>query len=144
MCRPKTNTPARVGAAAAILGTMLLGGCSDIYMDHRDSISLTAGDAVEANKVTQIYGPCSLHSRNVNYAANGQRMQAAVERYRTNLVTPPVSPMALQTGNPSMTAAQTGSQNNGSQNGGPGGGANPAGGGGGSTPTTTTAGTSGQ
>jgi hypothetical protein len=146
MCRPRTNArtsrPARLGAAAAIVATALLGGCSDIYMDHRDSISFTAGDAVEANKTAQIYDPWPQHSRNVNYAANGQRMQSAVERYRNNLVTPPVSPMALQSGNPSTMAAQTGSQNNGSQNnasqsGGPSNAGAP--GGGGSTTTTTTA-----
>ena len=146
MCRPRTNErtsrPARLGAAAAIVATALLGGCSDIYMDHRDSISFTAGDAVEANKTAQIYDPWPQHSRNVNYAANGQRMQSAVERYRNNLVTPPVSPMALQSGNPSTMAAQTGSQNNGSQNNGSqSGGPSNAGapGGGGSTTTTTTA-----
>jgi hypothetical protein len=69
-------------------------------------------------------------------------MQSAVERYRNNLVTPPVSPMALQSGNPSTMAAQTGSQNNGSQNNGSqSGGPSNAGapGGGGSTTTTTTA-----
>jgi hypothetical protein len=146
MCRPRTNSPtsgpARLGAAGAIVAVILLGGCSDMYMDHRDSISFTAGDAVEANKVAQIYDPWPQHSRNVNYAANGQRMQSAVERYRNNLVTPPVSPMALQSGNPSMMAAQTGaqnngSQNNGSQNGGPSNAGAP--GGGGSTTTTTTA-----
>jgi hypothetical protein len=146
MCRPRTNArtsrPARLGAAAAIVATALLGGCSDIYMDHRDSISFTAGDAIEANKTAQIYDPWPQHSRNVNYAANGQRMQSAVERYRNNLVTPPVSPMALQSGNPSTMAAQTGSQNNGSQNNGSqSGGPSNAGapGGGGSTTTTTTA-----
>jgi hypothetical protein len=147
MCRPRTSAitsgPARLGAAAAIVATMLLGGCSDIYMDHRDSISFTAGDAVEANKTAQIYDPWPQHSRNVNYAANGQRMQSAVERYRNNLVTPPVSPMALQSGNPSMLAAQTGSQNNQAQNnasqsGGPSNAGAP-GGGGGTTTTTTTA-----
>jgi hypothetical protein len=151
MCRPRTNArtsrPARLGAAAAIVATALLGGCSDIYMDHRDSISFTAGDAIEANKTAQIYDPWPQHSRNVNYAANGQRMQSAVERYRNNLVTPPVSPMALQSGNSSTMAAQTGSQNNGSQNNGSqnngsqSGGPSNAGapGGGGSTTTTTTA-----
>lgn len=151
MCRPRTNArtsrPARLGAAAAIVATALLGGCSDIYMDHRDSISFTAGDAIEANKTAQIYDPWPQHSRNVNYAANGQRMQSAVERYRNNLVTPPVSPMALQSGNPSTMAAQTGSQNNGLQNNGSqnngsqSGGPSNAGapGGGGSTTTTTTA-----
>ena len=147
MCRPRTNAttrgPARLGAAAAIVATMLLGGCSDIYMDHRDSISFTAGDAVEANKTAQIYDPWPQRSRNVNYAANGQRMQSAVERYRNNLVTPPVSPMALLGGNPSMTTAQTGSQNNQAQNnasqsGGPSNAGAP-GGGGGTTTTTTTA-----
>jgi hypothetical protein len=143
MCQPRTKKPVRAGAAAVLLGTALLAGCSDIYMDHRDSISFTAGDAVEANKVAQIYDPWPQRSRNVNYAANGQRMQSAVERYRNNLVTPPVSPMALQTGNPSTTASQTGSQNNGSQNGGP---SNPGapGGGGGSATAAATAGGSGQ
>jgi len=147
MCRPRTNSkaikPSRAVAAAVVLGTVLLGGCSDIYMDHRDSIVLSAGDAVEANKVAQIYDPWPQHSRHVNYAANGQRMQSAVERYRTNQVTPPVSPMALQGGNPSMTTAQTGSQNNQAQNnasqsGGPSNAGAP-GGGGGTTTTTTTA-----
>ncbi len=146
MCRPRTNTRtsalACAGAAAAIAATALLGGCSDIYMDHRDSIAFTAGDAVEANKTAQIYDPWPQHSRNVNYAANGQRMQSAIERYRRNMVTPPVSPTALQSGNPSMMAAQTGSQNSGSQNNGSqSGGPSNAGapGGGGSTTTTTTA-----
>jgi hypothetical protein len=125
---------------------MLLGGCSDMYLDHRDSISFTAGDAVEANKTAQIYDPWPQHSRNVNYAANGQRMQSAVERYRTNLVTPPVPPMALQSGNPSIPTSQIAAQNNGSQNAGPSnaGGPGGGGGGGGGTTTTTTTTASGQ
>jgi len=97
---------------AVIIAAIALAGCSDLYIDRRDSVALSAGDAVAANQVAQMYDPWPAGSGNVNYAANGQRMQSAVERYRTNLVTPPVSPMALQQSNPSSMAAQTNSQNN--------------------------------
>jgi hypothetical protein len=90
MCRPKTNSMARpvaAAAAAVALGAML-GGCSDIYFDHRQAISVEAGDAVAANQVTQMIDPWPASSGNQHIGFNGQRMQAAVERYRTNKVTP--------------------------------------------------------
>ncbi len=154
MCRPRTDptrtalttkAPIRIAAAAAVLGTTLLAGCSDLYLDRRDSIAFGAGDAVAANQIQQMYDPWPPHSNNVNYAANGQRMQGAVERYRTNTVTPPVSPMGLQVASPSSTTPQT----NGAQNGPPSSNtttttAMPAGGGGFPTTSTTTVSTSGQ
>src|SRR5271163_4061729 len=107
MCRLRISSPAGAIAAALALAATLA-GCSDLYMDRRDSIALSAGDAVAANQTAQMYDPWPAHSGNVNHATNGQRMQSAVERYRTNAVTPPVPPMALQFGNPSSTTAQTG------------------------------------
>ncbi len=133
MCRLKISSPAGAIAAALALAAALA-GCSDLYMDRRDSIALSAGDAVAANQIAQMYDPWPAHSANVNHATNGQRMQSAVERYRTNAVTPPVPPMALQFGNPSSTTAQTG----GSPSGAPGGTATAAAGAGGPPPTTTT------
>ena len=55
--------------AAIIAFGALLGGCSDIYYDRRETVALGADDHIAA----------------------GQRMQAAVERYRHNRVIPPVN-----------------------------------------------------
>ena len=73
-----------------VLATIALTGCSDMYLDRRESISLSAGDAVYTNQVTQMVDPWPPHSADRNIAFNGQKMQSAVERYRTNRVTPPV------------------------------------------------------
>lgn len=77
--------------AAAGLGS-LVAGCSDLYWDHRETVGLSSGDAVAANEVTQMVDPWPRNSGNRNIAYNGQKMQAAVERYRTGRVIPPVSP----------------------------------------------------
>ncbi len=54
-----------------------LGGCSDIYYDRRETISLGADDAVETNKVAHMVDPWPRYSANRNIAFNGERMQAA-------------------------------------------------------------------
>jgi hypothetical protein len=79
-----------VTAAAVILCTTLA-GCSDLYYDRRDSIALSAGDAQKTNQVTEMVDPWPPASSNRNIAFNGEKMQTAVERYRTNKVTPPVN-----------------------------------------------------
>jgi hypothetical protein len=86
-------------AIVVLAFTGLLGGCSvhsdwidpNGYLDRRDTISLHAGDAVATNKVTQMVDPWPAHSADNNIAFNGDRMQKAVERYRHNKVTSPVS-----------------------------------------------------
>ncbi len=93
MCRPIERV-ARTIAAAVTLGAMLT-GCSDLYYDRRDTIALSGGNAVAANEVAQMVDPWPPHSGTTNIATNGQKMQSAVERYRTNKVTPPVSPTTL-------------------------------------------------
>jgi hypothetical protein len=105
--RPETNRAARlIAAAGAIAG--LLAGCADpgLYLDRRDSIGLGAGDAVAANAALQTVDPWPPQSGNTHLATNGQRMQTAVERYRTNQVTQPVDPMMLQTANQTPMTVQ--------------------------------------
>jgi hypothetical protein len=75
--------------AAATLG-LLLEGCSDAYYERRQFISLATGDAVESNKVVHMVDPWPRHAQNRNIAYNGDRMQAAVERYRTGRIIQPV------------------------------------------------------
>jgi hypothetical protein len=120
MCRPRTERRTRT-IAVALASAITLAGCSDpgLYLDRRDSIALSAGDAVAANMAVQTIDPWPAHSGNTNLAANGQRMQSAIERYRTNLITPPIDPMMLQTANPSPTTASTTSTQSGAQGGAP-------------------------
>ena len=49
-----------------------------------------AGDAVAANKVTHAVDMWPEAAGYRDIESNGQKMQGAVERYRTNKVTPPV------------------------------------------------------
>lgn len=135
MLWPRTKAHAGAIAAAVVAGAMLA-GCSDpgLYLDRRDTIALSAGDASEANKVAQVVDPWPPYSGNTNIAFSGQRMQSAVERYRTNLVTPPVDPMMMQVANPTPPTAQTNSQSNTSST------SNPAGSNSTTSTTTTTSG----
>jgi hypothetical protein len=93
----------RAAIAAAVLCTVLA-GCSEhyrsavwdpdsLYAERRETISPLAGDSLYANSIAQAVDPWSRASANRNIAFNGERMQAASERYRTGRVIPPVSAM---------------------------------------------------
>jgi hypothetical protein len=86
------SSRSRIKALAAVLAFgAFAGGCSDIYWDRRETVSLGANDAVESNKVVHMVDPWPPYSTNRNIAFDGQRMQAAAERYRNNRVTTPVN-----------------------------------------------------
>lgn len=110
---PTTQT-ARLTASAVAVATLgvMLGGCSDLYFDRRDTIVLGGGDAVAADQVMQMNDPWPPQSGNTAIATNGQRMQSGIERYRTNVVTQPVDPMQLQVANQAPPTAQTNSSSN--------------------------------
>lgn len=101
MCRSRTNRTTRLMAmclTAVGLGSWL-GGCSDVYWDRRETLALGGGDAVAANEAIQTVDPWPPHSGDRNIAFNGQKMQGAVERYRTNKVAQPGDPTNLETSN---------------------------------------------
>jgi hypothetical protein len=75
-------------AMALLIGTALA-ACSD-YLDRRDTLALSSGDAVASDTVTQMVDPWPAASADKNIAFNGQKMQSAVQRYRENKVTAPV------------------------------------------------------
>lgn len=83
--RPFSNVMRSV-VLATILTT--LSGCSQ-YLDRRDTIALSGGEAVATNQVTQMVDPWPRASADKNIAFNGNRMESAVERYRTNRVYAP-------------------------------------------------------
>jgi len=74
---------------AALAAATMLGGCADMYLAHRETVSFQAGNASAANKAIQTIDPWPVYAANRDIAYNGERAAAAAERYRTNTVTPP-------------------------------------------------------
>ena len=84
----RTGKTLRILAPVLALGA-ILGACSsDVYYDRRESLSFHGGDAAETNKVTHIIDPWPRVAANRHLEHDGQRMQRAIERYRTNKTTP--------------------------------------------------------
>ena len=86
-----SQSATRTLAVMLVLGTAV-SGCSDMYYDRRETVSLGAGDALATNKATQTIDPWPRHSMNNRIAANGQLMQAAQDRYNRGKVVTPVLP----------------------------------------------------
>ena len=104
---PGTNRAARLSACcvtAVGLG-LLLAACSDDYWVRRDTIALGAGDAIAGNQISQMVDPWPPHSGDKNIAFNGEKMQAAVQRYRTDKVTQPPNPTTSEVENMQQQAA---------------------------------------
>jgi hypothetical protein len=74
-----------------------LGGCSDIYLDRRETVSLGAGDHIASNTAVQMVDPWPRYVGDKNIAFNGQRSQGAVERYRHHEVIQPRSAATTST-----------------------------------------------
>jgi hypothetical protein len=88
MPRPKTRL------CCLVLGLGLgatLGACTDpgFYTDHREGITFYGGNAVASNIAVQTIDPWPPGSSDRHLKADGERTQKAIERYRTDKVTPP-------------------------------------------------------
>ncbi|ACL58690.1 hypothetical protein [Methylobacterium nodulans] len=68
--------------ALALLGALQTAGCAQ-YLDRKETVALSAGDAVQTNIVTHMIDPWPRHARQRDIAFSGERLQRAVERYRT-------------------------------------------------------------
>jgi hypothetical protein len=66
-----------------------LAGCSDLYLDRRETVSLGAADAIAINRVTHMVDPWPPAAANRNPVFNGDKMQSAAERYRTGKIIQP-------------------------------------------------------
>ena len=78
--------------ALVVLVPVVLGGCSDIYYDRRETVALGADDHIASNRVAQMVDPWPRYVANKNIAFSGDRLQPAIERYRKHEVIRPVSP----------------------------------------------------
>jgi hypothetical protein len=93
-----SNTKAVALALTVLAASCALSGCSDIYFDRRETVVPYAGDAKAINQVTMMVDPWPPYSANRNIAFNGERMQGAVERYRTRNVIRPMNPITSDAG----------------------------------------------
>jgi hypothetical protein len=78
--------------AAVVLIGAALGGCSDIYFDRREGVSIVSGEAMAANRVTHMIDPWPAASGQRNIAYSGDKAAVAAERYRTGRVIQPINP----------------------------------------------------
>jgi len=79
----------QIAMVATVAVSMLtLGGCVERkygrYLHARDTISLSAGDAVAHNKAVHTIDPWPAHSRKANHTTDGQRILLSMERYQNN------------------------------------------------------------
>src|ERR1700692_3515785 len=70
---------------------MMLSGCSSIYFDRRETIALSADNAGATDRAEQMIDPWPRNVGKRDIAFNGEKMQTAVERYRTGKSLPPVN-----------------------------------------------------
>ena len=84
-------------ALLVLAATSLISGCAD-YMNHRDTITFGAGNAMEANKGIHTQDPFPRVAQNTRIAADGKVIQRTIGKY--NGGTQPVA--GLQTPAQSM------------------------------------------
>ena len=77
-------TTARI-VLVVVVASYCLSACGE-YVDRKNTIAFSAGNAVQTNIVTHVIDPWPASSRNRYFATDGQRMQRAVENYRCGKV----------------------------------------------------------
>jgi len=83
-----------------------LAGCNE-YLDRHDRLAMSAGDAVEANKVTHVVDPWPREGFDTRPRTIGQRVTVSVQRYNDG--GRPGAPAGGVSVPTSMTASATGS-----------------------------------
>ena len=91
--------PRTLGATMALIvvAGAMLAGCSDIYFDRRETVALGADDHIATDRVAQMVDPWPRDVGRREIAFNGQKMQTAVERYRTGRTIKPVNVLTSST-----------------------------------------------
>lgn len=69
------------------LACLLLSGCAD-YLNHRDTITFGAGNAMEANKAIHIINPLNPQSYNTRIYADGRRTARVMSTYTGTAIGP--------------------------------------------------------
>jgi hypothetical protein len=101
----KSRIETRCKALSAVLALgAFLAGCSDIYYDRRETVTLGAADHIASNMAIQMVDPWPRYVGDKNIAFNGERLQAGVQRYRRHEV---IQPRAATTTSSTQPLAPT-------------------------------------
>jgi len=74
-------SPSRLTSAALCLALAgLLAGCAD-YLKRQDTVTASAGDAQDWNKVVHTTDPWPPYVMNTRITGDGQRVSRVIERY---------------------------------------------------------------
>src|SRR4051812_49923634 len=89
--RERTMRPIKLRGitVAALAATVMLSGCTDMYLDRRETVSFEAGNASAANKAIQTIDPWPVYAAHQDVSYNRGRAAAAAERYPTHTGAPP-------------------------------------------------------
>ena len=82
------NSGKRVLGVFLAIGALLPAACAQ-YLDRKDTVAFSAGDAVQTDVVAHVIDPWPARARKTRLVFDGERMQKSIERYRTNRVTDP-------------------------------------------------------
>jgi hypothetical protein len=86
----------RFSSVVSIASALMVGGCSGLWGDDQferysqrvDQITMESGNAKEVNAITHMYHPWPPGVGERQFAADGPRMERALERYRRGLNPP--------------------------------------------------------
>ena len=90
--RKNSGLPLAVGAASGL--ALFLTGCAD-YLNHRDSVTLAAGDAMYANRAIHVDNPFPPGANAEHITNDGKRAVTVMEGYEEKAEAP-VPPQPLQ------------------------------------------------
>jgi hypothetical protein len=78
---PTQRSRRRLAKIAAVASaTLLLGGCAD-YLNHRDRLTLAAGDDVLRNQAVHTIDPWPPRVDDTRISSSGKRTDEAIKRY---------------------------------------------------------------
>lgn len=106
MAKLMPRFPLRTGLLLSAVAT-LLAGCAEDYLDRRDTIASSSGNAVETNIATHVIDPWPRRAFDTSIPADGSRVQGAVERYRTGEIIEPRVGASAAKAAPGASAAAT-------------------------------------
>lgn len=76
----------------AALALVALAGCSqELYGETQDQVTYQFGDAVASNRAAQMIDPWAAHTADSRLTFRGRPMNAAIDRYYSGTVLPPVA-----------------------------------------------------
>lgn len=82
----------RAAVALTLAATTGLTACSqELYGETQDAVTYQFGDAVASNRAAQMIDPWAAHTADTRLTYKGRPMNAAVDRYYSGTVLPPVA-----------------------------------------------------